>query len=415
MSKYIFLLTIKVKVLHILYQSLPQVSGSSIRSRDILMSQKETGIDVVAVTSSFQGSIDGAKEDMIDGIRYIRTTKKITTSISDQKKSKLSQFSRILALIPFTLKLYKIISKEKPDILHAHAMFYCGVPAIFVGKIKKIPVVYEFRSLWMFQKKNGTKTRLDKLLEQWMLTIETFTLKNANYAVFLNEDLKKYFTSKGQHFKNNAVINNAVNTTYIKQQKIKLTTNSKNDELVFGYIGTLTSYEGIEFLIEVFQELYTEGIKNKLLIYGSGISKKNILKAIESNKEVQTIQYKGNLKPEEVAQAYSNIDVIINPRLSTNVTNSVTPLKPLEAFAFEKLFLGSNVGGILALVEPNKTGFVFEAENKESLKSQIKQTLLLSQQEKETIIKNASKFVETEKSWNTNAEEYKNIYTSLLV
>lgn len=379
------------------------------------MSQKELGIKVVAVTSSFQGSVDGGKQDVIDGIKYIRTSKKKSTSISDQKKSKRSQFTRILEIIPFTVKIYRIICKEKPDIIHAHAMFYCGIPAILVGKLKKIPVVYEFRSLWMFQTKNGAKTKLDKLLEQRMLSLETFTLKKADFAVFLNEDLKKYFTNRGQYFKNNAIINNAVNTTYINKQKTKFNRNLKNEELVFGYIGTLTSYEGLEFLVEVFQELYNEDIKNKLLIFGTGISKKNILTTIQKNNHIKTIEYKGNLKPEDVALAYSQIDVIINPRLSTDVTNSVTPLKPLEAFAYEKLFIGSNVGGILALVKPNKTGFVFEAENKESLKSQIKQTLLLSQQEKETIIKNASKFVETEKSWNTNAEEYKNIYTSLLV
>jgi len=403
-----------VKVLHILYQSLPQVSGSSIRSRDVLMSQREIGLDAVAITSRFQGSIDGAKEDEIDGVRYIRTSKKQTTSISDQKKSKLSQFSRIFDIIPFAIKLYKIISKEKPDILHAHAMFYCGLPAVIIGRIKKIPVVYEFRSLWMFQEKKGAKTKLDRFLEQRMLSVETFVLKKANYAVFLNEDLKKYFTDRGQYFKNYAIINNAVNITYVNQQKIKRNTSLRNDELVFGYIGTLTSYEGIEFLVETFQELYKEGIKNKLLIYGSGISKANILKLIENNSHIDTIQYKGSLNPEEVSRAYAEVDVIVNPRLSTDVTNSVTPLKPLEAFAYEKIFIGSNVGGILALVEPNETGFVFEAENKRSLKKQIQKVISLPDQEKKIIIKNALNYVEQNKSWKSNAHRYKTIYATLL-
>jgi hypothetical protein len=129
------------------------------------MSQKEIGLDVVAVTSTFQGSKNSNKNEFINGIKYIRTTKNKTTSISDQKKSKFSQLSRFFSLIPFILKLYRIVSKEKPDILHAHAMFYCGIPAIIIGKIKKIPVVYEFRSLWMFQKKRGSKTKMDVFLD----------------------------------------------------------------------------------------------------------------------------------------------------------------------------------------------------------------------------------------------------------
>ena len=46
-----------MKVLHVLYQSLPQVSGSSIRSRDIMLSQKEVGIEVLAITAPFQNCI----------------------------------------------------------------------------------------------------------------------------------------------------------------------------------------------------------------------------------------------------------------------------------------------------------------------------------------------------------------------
>ena len=80
-----------MKVLHVLYQSLPQVSGSSIRSRDILMSQKDIGIDVVAITSGFQGSEDGRKEDIINEIRYIRTSTQKETTITDNKKSVFTQ------------------------------------------------------------------------------------------------------------------------------------------------------------------------------------------------------------------------------------------------------------------------------------------------------------------------------------
>ena len=43
-----------MKVLHILYQSLPNISGSSIRSRDILNNQLKIGIKPIVITSPFQ-------------------------------------------------------------------------------------------------------------------------------------------------------------------------------------------------------------------------------------------------------------------------------------------------------------------------------------------------------------------------
>jgi glycosyltransferase involved in cell wall biosynthesis len=211
-----------------------------------------------------------------------------------------------------------------------------------------------------------------------------------------------------------AIINNAVNTTYINSLKKKHETKANNEAIVFGYIGTLTSYEGIEFLVEAFQELYENGIKNKLVIYGDGINRGNIIKTIQLKKDIKTIEYRGKIKPHEIAKAYAEIDVIINPRLSTNVTNSVTPLKPLEAFAYNKLFLGSSVLGITALVQNEKTGIIFEAENKESLKNQIQKILNYSALDKSKITDNASKFVLKEKSWKNNAIQYKKIYSTLI-
>ncbi|MCG2429979.1 glycosyltransferase family 4 protein [Aequorivita xiaoshiensis] len=403
-----------MKVLHILYQSLPQVSGSSIRSRDTLMSQKNIGLDVVAITSDFQGSVDGGKEDIINGIRYIRTTSRKETVITDNKKGVLVQLKKLFSIVSFSYKLFNCVKREKPDVLHAHAMFYCGIPAILIGKLKKIPVVYEFRSLWMFQNKTTKKTKLDLLVENFLVSLETFTLKQVDAAVFLNDDLRTYFESKGNKFKNSYVVNNAVNLAHIEELTSKNAQSENRKELVFGYIGTLTAYEGIEFLVECFQELNDLGIKNKLLIYGDGISREAIIDVINSRPDIDTIKYLGKVSPNDIPQAFSGIDVVVNPRLNNDVTQSVTPLKPLEAMAYKKLFIGSDVGGILALISPNKNGFIFKSENKESLKNIIKRILQLSDDEKSQVLENALMFVQQEKSWQKNALMYEKLYNSLL-
>merc|ERR1712127_567879 len=118
------------KVFHILYESLPRVSGSSIRSRDILISQKNIGIDVIAITSPFTNSTSQKEFDVINGIKHYRTSKKTKNSISDDSRNLFDRFLRLFSIITFFLKISKVIKKEKPDVLHAHAMFYCGLPAI---------------------------------------------------------------------------------------------------------------------------------------------------------------------------------------------------------------------------------------------------------------------------------------------
>ena len=183
---------------------------------------------------------------------------------------------------------------------------------------------------------------------------------------------------------------------------------------MFGYVGTITEYEGLEFLIQTFQELYDDGFKHKLVIYGKGVNKQSVQDQIIARSDINTISYKGAIAPSEVYKAFSEIDVIINPRLNTPKTNSVTPLKPLEAMAYEKLFIGSDVRGIKEIV-PQGTGFLFSSENKNDLKKVVKKVASLSPQDRNRHKKEALAFVVSHKSWLQNAAKYKEIYTSLSI
>lgn len=401
-----------MKVLHVLYQSLPQISGSSIRSRDIMMSQKELGIQVLAITAPFQNSISKKGIDVIDDITYIRTSQNTKNSISDQRKSVLKRVLRVFAIFYFTKKLYHTIKKEKPNVLHAHAMFFCAIPTLVLGKLFNIPVVYEFRSLWMYQKSDSkNKSFINKKIEGLLFQIELLCLKKADHAIILNKNLKEFIVSKTRYAFKSTIINNAVNTSLIEEFKAS-SVSKTGQELVFGYIGTITQYEGLEFLIQTFQELYDDGFKHKLVIYGKGINQKSVQDKINSRSDINTIALKGAIAPSQVYKAFSEIDVIINPRLNTPLTNSVTPLKPLEAMAYEKLFIGSDVGGIKEIVPPG-AGFLFSSENKNDLKRVLKDVVCLSSQDITKHKKEALNFVVSHKSWLQNAKKYKEIYTSL--
>ena len=403
-----------MKVLHVLYQSLPQVSGSSIRSRDIMLSQKEVGIEVLAITAPFQNSISKKGLDIIDDITYIRTSQNTKNSITDLRKGVLQRIYRVFSILIFSQKLFSTIKKEKPDVLHAHAMFFCAIPSLVLGKVFNIPVVYEFRSLWMYQKTNSrNKGFINKKIEIFLIHVEIFCLKKAAHAVILNENLKEFIFSKTNKPFKNTIINNAVNTSLIEKLKANKV-SKKEDKIVFGYIGTLTAYEGLEFLIQTFQELYDDGFKLKLIIYGKGVNKQSVQDQINARSDINTISYKGAIAPSEVYKAFSEIDVIINPRLNTPKTNSVTPLKPLEAMAYEKLFIGSDVRGIKEIV-PQGTGFLFSSENRNDLKKVVKKVASLSPQDRDSHKKEALAFVVSHKSWLQNAAKYKEIYTSLSI
>jgi len=398
-----------LKVFHILYESLPRVSGSSIRSRDILISQKNIGLDVIAITSPFTNSTSQNEFDIINDIKHYRTSKQSINSISDDRRNIFDRFLRLFSIIPFFFKISKVIKKEKPDVLHAHAMFYCGLPAILLGKIYKIPVVYELRSVWMYNYKTDKKENIfNKFINSWLLKLEIITLKKSDYIVYLNNKLKEHIEELSKNFSASKVIPNAVNLSLINSMRKK----PETDEVVFGYIGTLTHYEGIEFLVETFQEMYDDGIKYKLLIYGNGVCRDSIIKLID--RKENNIVYKGSFPPDEINNAYSKINVIINPRLNLDITNNVTPLKPLEAIGYKKVFIGSDVNGIKELITKKSYGFLFKSENKEDLKRAVNEVYHISDTEKNFILEESYNYVKSFKDWESNAIKYEEIYTGLI-
>lgn len=397
-----------MKILHILYQSMPQISGSSIRSRDILMTQKEIGIDVVAITAPFQAAT--SKFDVIDGIKYFRSKFNKEDTISDKRKSFGSRILRLFSIFSFYSKIKKVLLSEKPDVLHAHAMFFCGIPTLLLAKKYKVPFVYEVRSLWMLKKEKKKVSKFSKLTEQLLFKTECFVMKKADCVIVINENLKQVIVNSGVPSNKIVLINNAVNTTLINKLK-GLEKVKAREEICFGYIGTLTPHEGIDLLIEAFIQFNLKYLNSKLIIYGCGIEETFIEKLSLKN---QNIYFNGKIEPNNVYKAFNTIDIIVNPRYKNKLTDSVTPLKPLEAMAYGKLVIGSDVGGIKELVENEKNGFLFKAGNVKELTKTMEYVANLDLERITEVKTEALNYVLKQKSWLNNASVYQKTYQNLI-
>ena len=106
-----------MRILHILYQSLPNQNGTSIRSRDIVSSQKQIGLDPVVITSPFQQPyVAGKAIEYIYDVKYYRTySGSRAEEVSEAKKSllvQLKKFIRIFEYHPGDTK--PIQSNERP-------------------------------------------------------------------------------------------------------------------------------------------------------------------------------------------------------------------------------------------------------------------------------------------------------------
>lgn len=400
-----------MKVLHVLYQSLPHLSGTSIRSRDIIKSQREIGIAAIAVTSPFQKPLSKTNSsgiEYIDGIPYYRTYNRKGLEVTEGISSFGTKFHKLLYIFSFIYKLLKIVRTENPDVIHAHATFFTAFSAKFCALICNKPFIYEVRSLWDERQKQLAKGKFQLFQIALITKLENAAIRSADHVIVINEHLKDNLIARG--IKNDiSIVKNGVNLSIIPE----IVLNSpapifEKKNLVFGYVGSLTFIEGLSFLIQEFAKLKEKNVK--LLIFGTGAFEEKLAKQIRDG-NISNVKLCGKFSPENVTSVYDQIDCIINPRVKNTLSDTVTPLKPLEALAYKKLFIGSDVGGIKQLIKDKETGLLFKAESSNSFQDIIEYVLDENNNRLlEEIIERGFNDVVDNFSWKTNAFVYKEIY-----
>lgn len=400
-----------MRVLHVLYQSLPNSKGSSIRSRDIVAAQVANGLHPVVIASPFQvGFSAGKLVEEYAGIRYYRTYNGVSgQAVSELRSSILQRIFKAFQIFSFMRAVFRVAALEKVDVVHAHAMFFCGIAGWVAARRLGVPFVYEVRSLWE-ERPNQTSTRLDKILSRALRIIETTVMRLADKVVVINSNLRDEIIGRGLAPDKIVVIENGVDIARIDRLYIEPQKRMGND-LVVGYVGSISPIEGLDLLIETIHTLRGGGWSNPVVFYGDGPAIPQ-LKQMVLDRQLDGVHFKGVFSSDDVGEVYGNVDIIINPRRRSHLTESVTPLKPLEAMAFKKLVVVSDVGGMKELVTHMDTGLIFDADNTASLAVMLK-SATDNFADHAKIVANGRQYVESCRSWSVNGARYADLYRSI--
>lgn len=190
---------------------------------------------------------------------------------------------------------------------------------------------------------------------------------------------------------------------------------SKLEDFLIGYIGSVRRIEGIEIIIKALK-LVKEAISNvKLLIIGPYNpiyfnDLKLLIKKLYLEKEVIFV---GKIPNSYIQNYYSILDICVIPRLNFRVNRLVTPLKPLEVMAMEKLLLVSDLPALKELVKSKISGDFFKAGNYEDLAKKIIY-YLNNPNQLESIAKKARNYVKFNYSWSKIILKYIHLYEKFI-
>jgi glycosyltransferase involved in cell wall biosynthesis len=179
--------------------------------------------------------------------------------------------------------------------------------------------------------------------------------------------------------------------------------------VVVGYVGSFYGYEGLDLLLEALPRFLNGRDDVMVLLVGGGREEERLRALAIRNGLAERVTFTGWVPQEQVARYYSLMDVLVYPRRSTRLTEMVTPLKPLEAMAQDRLVLASNIGGHRELIADGETGVLFTADDPDDLVRRLDE-LIARRDLWPDIRARARDFVERERTWRSVVTGYEDAY-----
>ena len=153
---------------------------------------------------------------------------------------------------------------------------------------------------------------------------------------------------------------------------------ASDDEIVIALVGRISRWKGQQLLLNAFRLLEKEVLKVKLVFVGSTPPNQEVfLQALEEKIKEYHLEDKVTIVPfqKEVWKIWDSIDIAVIPSTEPEPFGLVA----IEAMLACKPVIGANHGGLVEIIQNNKTGLLVAPNNEEALKKAL--LLLVSNKE----------------------------------
>lgn len=355
-------------VLYVASSSKPyHLTGYTTRTHHLITALRSKGWAVHCVTRPGYPSdrpdarnLDMPLVNIIDGVPYERVGGRHRREVRYDKY-----------IIESVEKLEQAAHRLRPRLIHAASNYEAALPALIAARRLGIPFCYEVRGLWEYtaaSKKSGWENterfRLDA-------SLEAHTARNADRVYTLTKALAAELVHRGVPDTIIELLPNAVNLSFFKRaerdQQLASKLGVRDGTVVFGYIGSVVKYEGLDDLIAAMPKLLERVPDSKLIIVGDGDELDNLKSLADKLGVAQHVIFSGKVPHEDVIRYFSLLTVITLPRKPYKVCNLVSPLKPFEAMAMKVPLIVSDVDALGEIFVHKETALLHTAGDSHSL------------------------------------------------
>lgn len=291
-------------------------------------------------------------------------------------------------LIYYTLKLH-------PDIIYTRH-FVLNISPLLISKIFNLPHIVEVNGLILDELIMHDAPRIYILLAKMS---EKLNYIHADKIIAITHGIKAGLVNLYEISSEKiVVIENGANTDLFKpmeegQMKEILNLDSNTDYVCF--VGSLVSWQGVEYLIRSASLIIKKYHNVKFLIVGNGPMKTELMRIAEEAGVFSKFLFVGEVQYADVPKYINACKVCVAPKKA--LSSGFSPLKLYEYMACGKPVVATNLPGF-EVVEKYNAGILFDLANPDVLATAII-NILDNKWLRKTMGKNGREFVLKHHSW----------------
>jgi glycosyltransferase involved in cell wall biosynthesis len=271
-----------------------------------------------------------------------------------------------------TIKDYKslknIFYNEKPDVVNTHGNRDSGI-ALYAAKNEDVPLRILSRHTSTHVKNSWYNRIIYKKLCHYIFTTSDYTAKHLQKKLKLNH--MRIFSMP-----NGITLPDSLLDRDEARQALATELGLDPETRFIGFAGQISRKKGVSTILRAFKNIKSKLSGYHVAIVGEGSKKYlnflyNLAKDLQIANSVHFVGPKENVWP-----YYRGFDCKILPSKDINgIPFEDIPQALLEAMYCSCPVIGSESGGIIDIIEHEKTGLLFKTQNPSDLADKILQTL----------------------------------------
>lgn len=399
-----------LRVLHVLDHSLPLHSGYSFRTLSLLREQRRRGWITAQLTTP-KHTAPGPSPEQVEGFAFHRTPP------LPPRLAALPALAEAALIRATARRIVEVAAVERPDILHAHSPVLNALAALSAARRLGLPLVYEVRAFWEDAAVSHGATAQGSLRYRASRALETWALRRSEAVVAICEGVRRDMLARGVPAGRVAIVGNGVDADefpFAAEADPELRRALGLDgRIVLGFLGSFYAYEGLDLLLAALPAVLRARPEVAVLLVGGGQVEAALKEQARRLGVEAAVRFAGRVPHAAVPRYYALVDIFAYPRHAMRLTETVTPLKPLEAMARGGIVLASDVGGHRELVRHGETGYLFPAGRADAL-AQAVLRLIDERREWPRIALQARRYIEEERNWAATTAPYEAVYARAL-